>query len=91
MLQLRIVEPEILPQLGTHLRHRIVDSQLDLVLHTTPDALNKDFVHPTTFSFHPDLDIGDLQNTTEGLAGELSSLVRVEDHRSSIAVNVLLL
>ena len=58
----------------------VVGLQIHLfVFHTAPQALKKHIVQPTPLAIHADLNLLSLQHTGELLAGELATLIGVED------------
>src|SRR3546814_12714443 len=52
------------------------------VFQGAPEPLDEDIVHPASPAIHADLDLGRAQNAGEGVAGELTALIRIEDLRS---------
>lgn len=54
-----------------------------LVLHRSPEPLGEDVVEGSTFAIHTDLDVKVGQHVQVVKAGELGSLVRIVDFRSS--------
>src|SRR3954454_10302545 len=56
--------------------------QIDvLVLQRPPQAFDEDVIHPAAATIHRDPDSGRRQHAREGGAGELASLVGIEDLR----------
>ena len=53
------------------------DVQVDaFVFQGPPEPLDEDIVHPASPTIHADLDLGRPQNAGEGVAGELTALIR---------------
>ena len=63
-------------QLGAGLEGVQVDA---FVLQRSPEPLDEDVVHPPAAPVHADLHVGAAQDVGEVGAGELASLIRVED------------
>lgn len=81
----RVVELDPLSQTLANLAAGLVGVQIDaLVFDRTPQPLDHDVVPPTTLAVHGDADLGVLEHLGEGIAGELASLVSVEDFRFSV-------
>ena len=60
----------------------VVGGEIDfLVFQATPEPFDEHVVHPAAFAIHADADIGVFERLREVLAGELASLVGVEDLR----------
>ena len=63
-----------------------IGAQTDfLVFDRPPEPLDEDVVAPGAFAVHADGDLGILQNLREVDAGELRSLVGIEDFRLAVA------
>src|ERR1019366_4035298 len=77
-----VVEPEVAGDARSCLRHRRVILQVHLlVFQRSPQALDKDVVHAAPAPVHTDGDPAPRQLPDELLAGELRSLIAVEDVR----------
>lgn len=86
-----IVEGHIAADRGAGLADGLVSLQVDLlVLDRAPEPLDEDVVAPGASAVHADGDTGLEQHFGEGLAGELRSLVRVEDVRLAMPDHCLL-
>jgi hypothetical protein len=91
VLALGVVEPEVVPNPGSRLRHRLAGPQIDgFIFDAASEALDKHIVQPAALAVHADLDPCGFQNACEGLVGELGALVGVEDLRGAIAASGLL-
>ena len=64
--------------------------QIDgLVFQASPKALDKNVVHVATSAIHGDTDVVVLQQAGQILAGELTSLVRIENLRLGVGLSGL--
>jgi len=79
-----VVEPEIFPEAPGKIPDRFVVVQVEpFVLERAPEAFNKNVIKGSSPAIHADSDIPFLQWSEESLAGELASLVGIEDLRLS--------
>ena len=77
---LLVVEPEPFADARSSLRYQPVVPQVNLfVLQRTPQPFNEDVVETTAAPVHADRDAARFQLAGEFLAGELRTLVAVED------------
>lgn len=84
MKPLGVVEFKIPPETQGKIRNGFVFIEVEsLVLETPPQAFHEDVVESPAPAIHADSDIPFLQWSEEGLAGELASLVGIEDLRLS--------
>lgn len=82
MKPLVVVEVEVFAQALDGLGHPFVVVQIDLfVFDAAPEPLDKDVVQCSTASIHTDGDLSLFENTGEGAARELNTLIRIEDVR----------
>src|SRR2546427_3668072 len=80
MKPLPIVEPEIWPKVSNRIGRIGVVLQVNLfVLHGSPQPFDENIVQSSPPSIHADQDVLFLQPARESFAGELRSLIRVED------------
>jgi len=80
-----VVELEVAGELLLRLGHAVVCVQIDmLVLHAPPQSLDEHVVHPSALAVHADLHVVILEHLGELDAGELASLVGVEDLRWAV-------
>ena len=64
--------------------HGFVAKDINVViLHRAPEPLDHDVVQSVVFAVHADFDAMSLQRPREGFAGELATLIAVEDLRLS--------
>src|SRR5271169_2280095 len=81
-----IVEVEVAPDRCAGLGYTVVGSQIHLlVFDAAPQPLDEDIVPPGALAVHADGDGVFDQHASEGRAGELAALVRVEDIRFAMA------
>jgi hypothetical protein len=64
------------PQFASGLESVEIDA---FVLHRPSQALDEDVVHPAAPTIHADPHFGLAQHGGEGVAGELTALIRIED------------
>ena len=77
-----VVEIQVAPQVGLGIGHRVVSLEIDLlVLDAFPESFDKDVVTPAALAIHADPDSVILQQPGEIAAGELATLIGVEDIR----------
>lgn len=82
MRALPIVEGQTLADRGAGLADRAIGSQINLFLfHRAPQALDKYIIPPGAAAVHADRDLLPVQDGDECHAGELATLIRVEDLR----------
>src|SRR4051794_5057579 len=80
MKPLRIVEPEVWPKVSNRIGRIGIVLQVNLfVLHGSPQPFDENIVQSSPPSIHADQDVLCLQPARESVAGELRSLVGVED------------
>src|ERR1700684_1035349 len=76
---------------GSWLAAGLKGTEVDaFVFQRSPQPLDEDVVHPAATPVHRDTDVGVLQGIGEGQAGELRTLIGVEDLRSAEARDGLL-
>ena len=81
----RIVEVEIAPDRRACLGSGVIGSEIDLlVFDAAPQPLDEDVVPPSALAVHADGDPVFDQRASEGRAGELAALIRVEDFRLAV-------
>jgi len=86
MESLAVVESEIPTNRCPGFTDRTVGAQVGLlVLDRAPKVLDHDIVAPRAPAIHTDGDLIALQHAGEGLAGELTALIGIEDLRLAIA------
>ena len=86
-----VIEIDVVPNRCSGLSHRIIGLEVDLlILDGSPEAFYEDIVSPTPFAIHADTDVVLLEFFGKGLAGELTTLIGIEDLRCSIAPNGLI-
>ena len=82
MQPLSIVEIEISAQAGDGLRRRFVILDVDVfVFHATPEPFNEDVIQRSASPIHADGDLALFENPSERAAGELRTLIGIEDLR----------
>src|SRR6516165_4917926 len=87
VLALLVVENEPAANASPGLAYRRIGVEVDLlVFEAAPQPLDKDVVHAATLAVHADHDLMGLQNAGEVLAGELATLVGIDDLGSAVAV-----
>ena len=80
-----VIELEVAADLASCLCDRLVGVQVDvLVFKRTPEALNEDIVAPAALTIHADVDPFFFEPPGKGLAGELRTLIGVEDIRLAV-------
>ena len=80
-----VVERDELPRARFGVGNRFVGFEIDLVLlDGSPEALDEDVVAPAAFAIHADTDAVRLELPGEFAAGELATLVGVEDLRGAV-------
>ena len=81
-----VVEAQISADGGASLGDAGIGAQIDfLVLDRSPEPLDEDVVAPGALAVHADGNLGILQHLGEVDAGELRSLIRIEDLRLAMA------
>ena len=82
---LSVVERQIPADRGACLGDAVVGSQVDLfILDRTPEPLDEHVVAPGAAAVHADRNITPEQQASESGAGELASLIGVEDFRPAM-------
>ena len=85
MRTLVIVKHEVLLQALVSLIERFLGFRIHLLIFNgSPESFDKDIVMRPSPTIHTDPDPGLRQATCEGEAGELGSLVGIEDHRQAV-------
>ena len=80
-----IVEVEIAADRGAGLADAVVGLEVDLlVFDAAPQPFDKDIIPPSPFAVHADGDAVGGQHAGKGRAGELATLVRIEDLRRAV-------
>ena len=86
-----IVEAQMPADRGPGFGDAVVVAQADLlVFHRPPEPFDEDVVAPGALAVHADGDLGPLQHRDEVGAGELRTLIAVEDLGRAVAVERLL-
>ena len=86
MRTLAVVEGEIFAQANHQFPHRGVALQIHvLMLDVTPQPFNKNVVERSPPSIHADDHVFSLEDRSECIAGELRSLIAVEDLRFAVS------
>jgi len=85
MWALAVVKAEEAFQRRSGFRNRAVSVQVHLIVFDRfPQPLDEDVIPPAASAVHADFDVAALQNTDEGRAGELTSLIGVHDLGATI-------
>src|SRR4029079_15039657 len=85
-----VVEREVVRQLLPRLLDVLVGMEVYVfVLHAPPQTIDEHVVHPSTLAVHACLDVVTVEHVGKRLAGELTSLVGIEDSRCAILGNRL--
>lgn len=83
-----VVEAQIGGQVGFHITDAVIGLEIHfLVLDCLPQALDKDVVLPGPLAVHADPDTVRLEHPGEFAAGELATLIGVEDLRAAVPVD----
>ena len=83
-----VVETQIRGQVGFRIGDVVIGLEIPLfVLDAFPQALDEDVVPPGPLAVHTDPDVVRLEQTGEFAAGELATLISVEDLRAAVAVD----
>src|ERR1043166_2192500 len=81
-----IVEVEVAPERCTRVGDTVVGSEIDLLaFDTAPQSFDEGVVSPRSLAVHADGDAVVEEHAGERRAGELATLVRVEDLRLAVA------
>src|SRR5213076_3296220 len=86
-----VVEVEVTADRSARLGHAVVGPQIHLlVFDAAPQPLDEDVVAPSALAVHADGDGVLDQHASEGRAGELAALIRVEDVRLAVMCQSIL-
>ncbi|CAI09262.1 hypothetical protein ebA5509 [Aromatoleum aromaticum EbN1] len=82
-----VVEAQVGAQVGLGLGDAVIGLEVHLfVFHALPQPLDEDVVAPAALAVHADLDAVVFEQVGEIGAGELASLIGVEDLRAAVAM-----
>lgn len=82
-----VVEPKVSRQSGVHLAQTLILLGIHLlVLHRASQAFDEDVIQGTALAIQADADLLALQHAGEGLAGELTALIGIEDLRGTMEI-----
>ena len=85
-----IIEVQVSADRSAGLADTVVGPQIDLLIFdAAPQPLDEDVIPPSSFAVHADRDFVVGEHAGESLAGELRTLVRVEDVRLAVTAGTV--